>query len=168
MGDLSAAPATPTPSELDCLAVLWKARTDEGETALRLSQVHERVAKRRAENGEPEPKLTTVSTQLRSLVHKSLLNEVVLVRSAEKEPAVQGQAAPIRTRGALRPLCRSPLTGYEPAHEPGEVLRETFRTLVSAYPESKKTDALVDFARALELPEKTVEELQKLLSNAGC
>src|SRR5438128_10495027 len=103
---------TPGAGELDCLAVLWQAQED-GRPALRLREIRDRVAKRRARLGEADPALTTISTHLRSLVAKGLLTEVVVRDTA------QGTHTPkTRGRGMLSPATRSPYTGYHAAFEP--------------------------------------------------
>lgn len=149
MSDLSA-------GETDCLAVLWEAHAG-GEAALKLSEVHRRVCGRREQNREAPPALTTVSTYLRTLVTKKLLQEIVV------GDANRAVTYPPPTRGVL-PTTRSPRTGYRAAHPPGEVLEETFKALVRMYPEAERWKAVVDFARAtLKLPEKKIRELEVLL-----
>ena len=152
---------SPTPSELDVLAVLWAAVTDEGAEGLRVSDIHPRVAARRAQHGEAQPALVTISSQLRGLVGKGLVRPVVVGGKGERTPKR------VRTRGLLKASSRSPLTGYVPAHTPGEVLRATLEALASAYPESQRADALLDFAKALKLPVKTIEKLKRLLSSTS-
>jgi predicted transcriptional regulator len=151
-------PQDPTPGELDCLAVLWEARELEQKDAMKLSEIHERVGKRRQEFGEPPPALTTVSTYLRSATSKRLLEEVRRDESGNTTPMVA-----IRTRGALS-SSRSPRTAYKVSHEPGVVLHRTMQAIIQAYPPGKRHQALGDFARAMGLPPKTVEEIKKLVA----
>ena len=146
---------TPTPSELDILAVLWQAVTDEGADALRVSDIHPLVASRRGRHGEAEPSPVTISSQLRGLSAKGLVLAVVVGGSSGKSREA------VRTRGLLRASTRSPLTGYRPTHSPSEVLQATFEALASAYPETQQTQALIDFAKALKLPKRVVQDVEK-------
>jgi hypothetical protein len=139
--------------ELDCLAILW----EEGK-GLKLSQLHRLLVERRHKTGEAPPAFSTVSTWLRSLTHKGLLKEVVV----GSDQGDEAQAFARDTRGMI-PTSRSPRTGYEAIHEPGVVLQKTFKALADAYPPDKRMQSLVDFARALGLPPKTVKELEKWL-----
>jgi hypothetical protein len=134
--------------ELDCLATLWEAHAT-GEPALKLSEIHDRIGKRRARTGEASPALTTVSSYLRTLLLKGFVKEVII------EDTAAGTPGAVRTRGVrgVLPPTRSPRTGYQAAQEPGAVLAQTFKTLADAYPPEQRLQALVDFARALELPE---------------
>ncbi|MFH1264334.1 MAG: hypothetical protein ABIK89_01310 [Planctomycetota bacterium] len=149
---------TPTPSELDILAALWQAVTDEGEVALRVSDIHPLVAARRARHGESEPSQVTISSQLRGLSAKGLVEAVVAGGSGG------AGSKPVRTRGLLKATTRSPLTGYRPSYSPSEVLQGTFEALASAYPESQRSQALLDFAKAIQLPDETLKNLEKLLA----
>ena len=149
----------PSPSELDCLAVVWQSKHEENLTSLRLGEIHRRVAALRTRLGQPEPALTTVSTQVRTLVAKGLLREVL----AKEAGPISGQPIRvIRKRGMLDSGGRS-TSGYEASYEPGEVLSATFRALASAYPVQKRHEALLDFARALDMPKRTLVQLQKFL-----
>jgi hypothetical protein len=125
--------------ELDCLTVLWA----EGGP-LRVSEIHRKLLLRREQAGEAPPALTTISTYLRSLLDKGLLREVTLGGS--------GMAYASGTRGMI-PTTRSPKTGYEVVHAPGAILKKTFRALAEAYPPDQRHQALIDFARALDLSE---------------
>jgi predicted transcriptional regulator len=147
-------PSQPSWSELDILAAVWEAAS-EGGVPVRLSEIHKRVINRRAAKNEPEPAITTVSTQLRSLVAKRLLEEVKIIGPSGEV----GAAA----RSMTRPPSRSPLTGYRPVHGPGTILEQTFKDLASAYPDQIRYQALLDFARALELPKGTLKKIEKLL-----
>jgi predicted transcriptional regulator len=147
----------PNTGEIDCLAVLWEARAQDPARVMKLSEIHEKVAQRRQEFGEPPPALTTVSTYLRSALAKRLLVETRLDDQGKATPLVA-----VRTRGALS-SSRSPKTAYRPAYEPGEVFRSTFQAIASSYPQSKRNQALVDFARAMDLPAETVKKIEKLL-----
>ena len=148
---------TVSAGELDCLAVLWWAY-DEGQVALKLSDIHERVARRREELGEAPPQRSTISTYLRTLLNKQMLNEVMVGDTPGS------QSPQIRTRGArgILPPTRSPYTGYQVAREPGEVLEQTYRTLANVYPPRSRGCALVDFARALGLPDKIISQIEEL------
>lgn len=156
MGDQDPLPP-PTSGELDCLAVLWEAE-DQGQRALRLSEIHGRLGARREELGEAPPALTTVSTYVRSMVTKGLLNEVVLTNSGRPVEAPR-----IRVRGMLTPKTRSPHNAYQAAFDPGRVLAQTFRALVSSYPPGRRHQALLDFARALGVSTRTVRKLEELV-----
>jgi predicted transcriptional regulator len=142
----------PNAGELDVYSVLWAERQGDNQP-LQLSEVARRVSERRRAFNEPEPALTTVSTHLRALVRKGLAEEVLGASTAAR-PA-------IRTRGGFTPPTRSPLTSYRALHSPGEVLRTTYRGLATAYPE--RLDALVDFARAVEMSAEGLRQLQKLV-----
>ena len=149
---------TPTPGELDVLAAVYEMVEDQADdTPLRLTEIHERVGTRRASYGEEPPALTTVSSQLRSLVTKGLLLDQ---QGSQSGSAGQGV---VRTRGMFSPSGRSSSSGYRPAYEVGELLRDSFIGLASAYPEKQRYRALVDFAKALDLPESKVKKLEKLL-----
>jgi predicted transcriptional regulator len=146
----------PNPGELDVLGVLWIERQGENRP-LQLSEVYRRVCERRRQFGEPEPALTTVSTHLRGLTGKKLVEEVAAARA-------QAVRQPIRTRGGYTPATRSPLTSYRAAYRPGEVLHTTFQGLASAYPPGQRGDALVDFARALGFGEATLRKLEQFVA----
>jgi GAF domain-containing protein len=135
-----------SPGELDCLAVLWHAR-EEGIPALKLAEIHRRVIERRQRAGEAPPALTTVSTYLRTLAAKRLLQEVTVDGDGPGRP----QAYPRARR--LAPATRSPKTGYRVVCEPGDVLQKTFKALADAYPPSQRSRVLADFTSALQLPE---------------
>jgi predicted transcriptional regulator len=159
----SSADCLPTPNagELDVLAVLW----EEGRGtnySLQLSEVYRRVCARRRKYQEAEPALTTVSTHLRSLTAKGLLEEVTAARPGAAQPAT-GRAV-VRVRGAYRPPTRSPLTSYRALHEPGSVLAATYYGLAEAYPPDRRLDALLDFATALELSEAALQRLRQFVA----
>jgi hypothetical protein len=165
-GDLPspASPATgelpaPNAGELDVLGVLWQEKQGEN-LPLQLSEVYRRVCERRRKYGEPEPALTTVSTHLRNLIDKKLIEEFVASRQAGS-PSAAGPL--VRTRGGYRPPTRSPFTSYRAVYEPGQVLYTTFYGLAEAYPPEKPLNALLDFARALGLPEETLGRLVKVV-----
>jgi hypothetical protein len=63
----------------------------------------------------------------------------------------------------LTPASRSPLTSYQALYSPGDVLFTTFQALVAAYPPDRRGEALVDFARAMDLSRETIQKVQKLL-----
>src|SRR5260370_28870849 len=102
--------------------------------------MHRRVCERRRQFGEQEPALTTTSRQLKSLSEKRLIGTGV--PTAAPRP-------PVRTRGGYTPPSRPSASSYRALHGPGEVLLTTFRGLAAAYPEERRLDALLDFARAL-------------------
>src|SRR5262249_51865040 len=87
----------PNAGELDVLNVLCREPLGDDQ-ALQLSEIHRRVCERRRLFGEPEPALTTTSSQLRSLSEKRLIG---------------GEAAPatprpiVRTRGGYTPPSRA-------------------------------------------------------------
>jgi hypothetical protein len=153
-------PQDPTTGELDCLAVLWEEQELKGDQncALRLSEIHERVCKRRAAYGEPPPALTTVSTYLRSALAKQLLVEVRRTDDGKVMPM-----SGIRTRGALS-ASRSPQTAYQTRTDPRDVFKPTFEAIIHSYPPGKRLQALSDFAEAMGLPEKTLREIEKLVT----
>jgi predicted transcriptional regulator len=154
-------PQDPTAGELDCLAVLWEAQETMGDRpcAMRLSEIHEGVCKRRESYGETAPALTTVSTYLRSALAKQLVHEVRRAEDGTVMPLVG-----IRTRGALS-ASRSPQTAYQPRVNPSEVFKPTFVAIIHSYPPGKRIQSLIDFAEAAELPQKTVKEIQKLVTD---
>jgi predicted transcriptional regulator len=145
----------PNAGELDVYSVLWAERCGDNHP-LQLSEVHRRVCQRRRGFGEPEPALTTVSTHLRGLVRKELADEVHATRTSAPPPSA-------RSRGSYTPPTRSPLTGYRARHAPGEVLLTTFRGLAAAYPEGQRLEALLDFARALDLSAEGMRQLRELI-----
>lgn len=144
----------PSTGELDVLGVLWAERCGENRP-LQLSEVHARVSRRRVEFGEPVPALTTVSTHLRNLVEKKLIQEVV------RGGAPAGPRP--RTRGGMTPPTRSPLTSYQALHEPGLVLRSTLCGLAAAYPDDARLQILVDLAQALDVTDNTLKKLEALV-----
>jgi hypothetical protein len=152
---------------MDVLAVLWEAREkDMRENSpragtLKLSDIHKQIELRRQSFGEPPPALTTVSTYLRSATAKRLLREVRTDEEGRPAPV-----AAIRTRGALS-ATRSPRTAYQVAHEPGVVFQSTMRAIIQAYPTGLRHQALVDFARAMGLPQKLIKEVEKLVLPKG-
>jgi hypothetical protein len=154
--------AAPNAGELDVLAVLW----EEGQGAgapLQLHDIWARVCERRRQFGEPLPAMTTVSTHLRNLVGKKLIEDF----TATRPPAAAGQPVqPPRFRGGYTPRTKSPHTSYRALYEPGEVLSTTFRGLAQAYPPAARPAALVDFARAMGLPESTLRALKQLVERA--
>lgn len=142
---------SPNRGELDALAVLW-AEQRSGNRPLGLSEIYRRVCERRRGYGEPEPAYTTVSTHLRSLVKKKLIREI---GSSQKKRAP--------SRGIFTPATRSPGTSYQSIYGPAEVLQSTFRALADAYPPSRRLDAIVDFARAQEIPDQVINKMERLL-----
>jgi hypothetical protein len=160
-------PQDPSAGEMDVLAVLWEAReNDEKENnpragTLRLSEIHKLVDLRRQSFGEPPSALTTVSTYLRSATAKRLLREV-----RTDDLGRPAQVPAIRTRGALG-SARSPRTAYQVVHEPGVVCRSTMQAIFQAYPPGLRNQALVDFARAMGLPQRTIKEVEKLMAGKG-
>ena len=156
-------PQDPSAGEMDVLAVLWEAREkDQKENnpragTLKLSEIHKLIEQRRQSFGEPPSALTTVSTYLRSATAKRLLKEVRTDDSGRPAPM-----AAVRTRGALSST-RSPRTAYQVAFEPGVVFRSTMQAIVQTYPLGLRHQALVDFARAMGLPQKTIKEVEKLI-----
>jgi len=147
--------SAPNAGELDVLGVLWR-EARAGNAPLQLAEIHRRVCRRRQTYAEPEPALTTVSTHLRNLLAKGLIEELAATR-APVAPA------PVRTRGGYRPQTRSPLTSYRALYPPGQVLFTTFYGLAEAYPPDQRLDALLDFARALGLPDATLGRLHTLI-----
>lgn len=139
------------------MAVLWKERAAEGQP-LQLSEVHRRVSERRRAFHEAEPATTTISTQLRSLVAKGLIEETTM---GQQSVGALAQGRPNPTRGGMRPTTRSPLTSYQAIHEPGEVLRGMFTGLAEAYPPEARhrLTALLDFAGVLGLPDEVLQRV---------
>ena len=78
----------PTPAELEILGVLWSAEEDAAlaqpalPRAHKPQQIRELLLAHREQRGEDilDPKVTTVSTMLRSMVEKRLLREVRLLQ----------------------------------------------------------------------------------------
>jgi hypothetical protein len=154
-------PQDPTTGELDCLAVVWEAQETKGDQdcAMRLSEIHVGVCKRRAAYGETPPALTTVSTYLRSALAKQLLVEVRRTDDGTVMPLTG-----IRTRGALS-ASRSPQTAYQPRVTPSEVFKPTFEAIIHSYPPGKRHQAISDFAEAMGLPQKIIKEIEKLVAD---
>jgi hypothetical protein len=160
-------PQDPSAGEMDVLAVLWEAReNDQKENnprggTLRLSEIHKQIEIRRQSFGEPPSALTTVSTYLRSATAKRLLKEVRTDDLGRPAPVTA-----VRTRGAFS-ANRSPRTAYQVAHEPGVVFQSTMQAIIQAYPPGLRHQALVDFARAMGLPQRTIKEVEKLIAGKG-
>lgn len=146
--------------ELDCLVALWQAQA-EGEQALKLSEIHDRIGRRRAALGQGVPALTTISTYLRTLLLKKLVREVTIEDTTQETP----RHGAVRVRGIVsaQPPARSPRTGYRAALPPGETLKDSFKALADAYPPSARRQAVLDFARALALPDRLIKKLDKAL-----
>jgi hypothetical protein len=144
----------PNAGELDVLHVLWREQLGDNQ-ALQLSEIHRRVCERRRDFGEPEPALTTTSSQLKSLSEKKLIGSGT--PSAAPRPVV-------RTRGGYTPASRATASSYRALHGPGAVLLTTFRGLAAAYPEEQRLDALRDFARALGVSEECLRGLQEVVA----
>jgi hypothetical protein len=150
---------------MDVLAVLWEVREADAKAdnpragTLKLADIYERIKIRRQAFAEPPPALTTVSTYLRSATAKRLLREVRTDAEGRPAPMVA-----IRTRGALS-ATRSPRTAYQVKHEPGDVFQSTMQAIISAYPPGERHRALIDFARAMGLPQKTIKEVEKLVGS---
>lgn len=152
------APQDPTTGELECLAVLWLAE-EQGARALRLSQIRKLIEDRRERFGEPSPALTTVSSYLRGAAAKRLLDEVRLMDDGSVKPL-----SGVRSRGTLS-AARSPRTAYRPMFDPGEVFQRTFEAIIQAYPPSRRMEALIDFAKALGLPDEKIEAIRALVKS---
>jgi hypothetical protein len=149
-----AALEAPNAGELDVLNVLWREQLGDNQ-ALQLSEIHRRVCERRRQFGEPEPALTTTSSQLKSLSEKTLIGTGA--SSAPPRPAV-------RTRGGYTPSSRASASSYRALHGPGAVLLTTFRGLAAAYPEEQRLDALLDFARALGVSDECLRGLHEVVA----
>ena len=143
---------SPSAGELDCLVILWESAED-GFEALRLSDVRQRMIDRREKMGEPGPAVSTVSTYLRGGVAKGLLEEVRINTSGKV-------VATSRSRGVMRST-RSPRTAYRAAVTPQEVFRHTILAIAEAYPRSKRLFLLVDVARELGIPDRTISQLDE-------
>jgi hypothetical protein len=152
---------------MDVLAVLWEARENDAKEnnpragTLKLSDIHKLIEVRRRSFGEPPSALTTVSTYLRSATSKRLLKEVRTDDSGMPAPMPA-----VRTRGALS-TSRSPRTAYQVAHEPGVVFQSTMQAIIQTYPPGLRHQALVDFAKAMGLPQKTIKEIEKLIQRSS-
>jgi len=145
---------TVTPSELDLLAAFWNKDTGTQDRPLKLADLHKAVAARRANHGEAEPAITTISTQLRSLILKGL------VRDAAQPESHEGG-----TRGILTPATRSSGTGgYVHTQSQAQVLADTFKGLASLYPNDQRHEAVLDFIRALELSPEQLRVITKELA----
>lgn len=145
-------------NELDILAALWAAQAED-IPALKLAEIHRRINERRAAAGQAPIQPTTVSTYLRSMTERKLLDQVTV---EDAGPGGQRQTYASDERGLI-PTSRSPKTGYKPAHDPAAVLEKTFQALADAYPPDRRWQALLDFARAIGLPKETVADLEKWL-----
>jgi hypothetical protein len=161
---------------VDICSVLWDAGSRD-MPAMKLSEIHELAAARCQRLGKEPPALTTVSGYLRNLVEKGVLRQVEITESMSLE------APQVRVRGVRgeSPPRRSPNTGYQAVAGPQELLQPLFKDLADAFPSKDRLRALIDFARALELPEdqrgqavvelaralglpeKTVQKLEKTL-----
>ena len=146
--------AAPSAGELDVLNVLWSEQLAGGQP-LQLSEIHRRVCERRRQFGEPEPALTTTSSQLKSLADKKLIGDGTPPSTAEP---------PVRPRGGYTPRARGGANSYRALHGPGEVLFTSFRGLALAYPEPLRLDSLLDFARALGLSKAGLRDLQEVVA----
>jgi predicted transcriptional regulator len=146
---------SPNAGELDVLGVLWEEET-QGARPLKLSEIHARVCARRDHHNDPLPALTTVSTHLRALVAKGLIREMMASQPTSSRS--------MRTRGMLTPATRSPLTGYQVIHSPGEVLARTMHGLIFSYPPQQRVEALADFAKVLGLSAGSSERLRQLVA----
>lgn len=145
----------PNPGELDVLGVLWAERRGS-DSPLQLSEIHRRVCERRRAFGEVGPALSTVSGHLQRLADKDLIETTARASTSPLAP-------PVRVRGGYTPPSRSPLTSYRAKHTPGEVLHKEFVGLIAAYPADDRFDALLDMAKALDLPDELLLELRRLL-----
>jgi hypothetical protein len=146
---------TPSLTEIEYLAALWGAQ-EEGIPALKSSDIQQRVSRRREQRSEAAHAGSTASTILRNATRKGLLEEVSL-----QPLGVAGKSLKRATSG--KPRTRSPLTAYRPSYTPTQVFEQLFRTISFAYPPKKRVLLLLDVARALDLPRKTVMQIEKLL-----
>lgn len=142
----------PTGAETEVLSVLWEVPKDH---ALKLSEIHQAVVARREKQELGPPALTTVSSTLRGALGKKLLREM-RVTSEGVQPAPRVSAPSLVAS-------RSPQTAYQANVSPSEVMVPLFRLFANAYPEKDRREALVDMARALELPEEVVDKIKKVL-----
>jgi hypothetical protein len=143
----------PSAGEMDVLHVLWTEHLGSDQ-ALQLSEIHRRVCERRRQLSDPEPALTTTSSQLKSLSEKKLIG------------ADSPSAAPrpvVRTRGGLTPASRASASNYRALHPPGDVLFGWFKGLIAAYPQEKRLESLLDFARALGVSAECLHGLQEVV-----
>lgn len=127
----------PSSGELVLLAILWEAMA-KGAKALRVSEVRELLI---ARNGQA-PEASTISTQLRSLLEKEWLEELIVSQGV------------VRTRGTIETAgtptrTRSPFTAYRPRFSASDALLPTLRQLADSYPKSERHKFLDDAARAL-------------------
>jgi len=154
-------PQAPAGGELEVLGVLWQAEAD-GAQALRLSEVRDLLHARHGRAPEP----STVSSQLRKLFRRGLIEEVGISLGL---PAVSRVRGVVETRAAVRGgghsvPTRSPFTAYRPKLSPGEALRPLLQQLVNAYPAAARTRVLVDVARVLGLAAETIVAIERLVS----
>ncbi len=139
---------SPAAAELELLAVIWRAEaeadSDKSPRAFRLSKLHELLKQfrelRKVDFGEP--KLSTVSTCLRSMKEKGLLEEVRLLPDGSIE------TSPAHAAGLMRST-RSPHTAYRSTYTPKDILGPMFRDIASAYPDAKRNEILVDLSEHL-------------------
>src|SRR5436190_1615294 len=78
-------------------SILWAERQGT-DRPLKLSEVYDKVCKRRNEFGDALPALSTVSTHLRGLTRKHLIEEVAAPRELEKLSAVPTRGTPPPSR----------------------------------------------------------------------
>jgi hypothetical protein len=146
--------AAPSAGELDVLNVLWSEQLAGGQP-LQLSEIHRRVCERRRQFGEPEPALTTTSSQLKSLADKKLIGDGTPPAAAEP---------PVRPRGGYTPRVRQGASSYRALHGPGDVLFSTFRGLALAYPDTERLESLLDFALALGVSKACISGLREIVA----
>lgn len=149
--------ASPNPSELESLAVLWAEQKGENKP-LKLSEIHKRVCERRHEYGLPDPALTTISTHLIALTNKGLIRRM------------NSESKSYPDRGILTPSTRSPNTSYQAIYDPSDVLKSTYRALADSYPPNHRLDAILDFANALGISVKVINEggIEILMRTTKC
>lgn len=140
----------PNAAELSTLQVLWENSGDM--RPMRLAEIHRRVCEIRRTNGEHEPAATTISTHLRSLLSKDLIEEC--------GPKTNH---PTKRRSLLSVATRSPNTSYIVKVTPKAAMWSTFQALVAAYPCDQRMDAVSDFCEAAGVGTDVVQEIRKLL-----
>ena len=143
--------SSPTDGELECLKVLWAANKP-----LKLSEIREGIARNRSEVGLPPLALTTVSTNLRRALYKSLLEEMRRLPSGEV----------YKHRKTVFSAQRSSRTAYLPAHSPSEVFAQTFQAMIEAYPADQRQQAVLDVAKAAGMSQEFLAQLDALLKSA--
>jgi hypothetical protein len=142
--------------------VLWSAEEDAAlaqpalPRAHKPQQIRELLLAHREQRGEDilDPKVTTVSTMLRSMVEKRLLREVRLLPN--------GTMLVYSPGGGLLRGNRSPHTAYQTAFPPEVVLGPFLADIVQLFPAQRKKYVLTVLFELLSTSDR--QEAMQLLS----